>query len=176
MPSDSAQRFTHYVHELCTDSGARADLRSGLGRTVDHAPRLHKYLATWTRHCSRHQETVRYTIAALIAHNPDEVWPDPSPGNIGASIALDDERAETTRETSIHLLVRQPASQLCRMLTRILVPLRTANTPIDFPQLLDDATWWPTHHQRTARRWLQSYYRTDYDHTHSTRSPNDHAP
>lgn len=163
MRFDADARFVDYIAELTHDTGIRAALRSGLGRPVDRSVRMHAYLARWTDSSKPHQEAVRYTVAALIAHNPDGVRaaPSGSTGDIGASIARYTTLAPATRESSIHLLARQPASQLCRMLTRIVVPLRTADIDVDFVALLHDASRWPWQHTAIARRWLQSYYRTD---------------
>lgn len=158
-PSDSATKFVNYVVDCSNDPGARAALRSGLARSVDQATRLHAYVAPWTKPERPHQEAVFYTIAALIAHKPDGAIPAQSPGNLGASLARCEDIAAATREKSLHLVVRQPPAQLCLMLTRIVLQLRDNDTPVDFAQLLDDATYWHSHGQRIGRRWLQSYYR-----------------
>lgn len=159
MPTDDATRFVHYITDLTEDTGARAALRSGLGRTVDQATRMHAYVARWTSSSAPHREAVLYTVAALMALNPEGVCPSRSPGNVGASVALFGAVVKDTRDKSMHLLARQPASQLCRMLTRVLVPLRTDNVPVDFAVLIDDASGWPWRQQQISRRWLQSYYR-----------------
>ncbi|MFI6869230.1 type I-E CRISPR-associated protein Cse2/CasB [Nocardia sp. NPDC050406] len=163
MPNEADARFVGYITELAQDAGIRAALRSGLGRPVNRSDRMHAYLARWTDSDKPHQEAVRYTVAALIAHNPIEVVSASrsGTGNIGASIARYGALAARTREASVHLLTRQPASQLCRMLTRVIVPLRTADVAVDFVVLLDDASRWPWRRTEIARRWLQAYYRID---------------
>lgn len=167
MPSDRAIQFVKDIVDLTENTGDRAALRSGLGRTVDRSDRMHKYLARWTDSSRPHREAVHYTIAALIAHNPSGAIPTTPPGSIGASLARCTKLAVTTREKSVHLLARQSAGQLCRMLTRIIVPLRTTENlvNVDFALLLDDASGWPWQHQRTGRRWLQDYYRVASDTT-----------
>lgn len=152
--------FVAFIADCCADTGSRAALRSGLGRSVDHATRLHRYLAPWTRSDRPHEEATYYTIAALIAHNPDGAIPAESPGNIGASLARCRALVPRTRETSVHLLARQPASALCKTLTRVVLTLRTADTPVDFALLLDHTTAWPWRRQHLGRAWLQSFYRT----------------
>jgi CRISPR system Cascade subunit CasB len=164
MPHDTASRFVQYIVDCSGDSGARAALRSGLGRTVDQATRVHAYVAGWTKPERPHQEAVLYTVAALIAHKPDGAIPTEPAGDLGASLARCDRIALATREKTAHLLARQPAAQLCRMLTRTVVQLRDTGTPVDFVQLLDDATYWPWRQQHTGRRWLQSYYRVTAPH------------
>jgi CRISPR type I-E-associated protein CasB/Cse2 len=163
MATDKATKFVTFIAACAQQTGPRAALRSGLGRTVDQASRLHPYVAPWTLSERPHEEAVYYTVASLIAHAPDGAIPTTSPGNIGASIArIGGKRAPATQETYVHLLARQPASSLCRTLTRIIVPLRTDDKPVsvDFARLLDDASRWPWQHQRIGREWLQSYYRT----------------
>jgi CRISPR type I-E-associated protein CasB/Cse2 len=157
-----AAQFVEYIVECTEDTGARAALRSGLGRTVNQADRMHAYLARWTSSSRPHEEAVYYTIAALIAHNPTDAIPAKPPGNIGASIACCTKLAPVTREKSVHLLARQPAGHLCRMLTRIVLPLRGGDGPVDtdFVRLAEDATQWPWRHQQVGREWLQAYYRT----------------
>jgi CRISPR type I-E-associated protein CasB/Cse2 len=162
MRRDKAAQFVEHLVELTEDTGTRAALRSGLGRTVNQADRMHAYLARWTSSSRPHEEAVYYTIAALIAHNPAGAVPAKPPGNIGASIACATKLAPVTREKSVHLLARQPAGQLCRMLTRIILPLRSGDEPtsVDFVRLVEEATRWPWRHQEIGREWLQAYYRT----------------
>jgi CRISPR system Cascade subunit CasB len=159
MPSKSATAFVDYIVACSTDRGSRAALRSGLGRTVNDATRMHAYLAPWSNSERPHEETVRYTVAALIAHNTDSAIPSEPAGNIGTSIARCSKLAPATREKTVHLLARQSAAQLCRMLTGVVVQVRNTGTPVDFAQLLDDVTYWPWRHKDTSRQWLQSYYR-----------------
>ncbi|MGX7829790.1 type I-E CRISPR-associated protein Cse2/CasB [Actinokineospora sp. 24-640] len=164
MPSDRATRFVDFIVGTARDTpGARADLRSGLGRPIDAATRVHCYLARFSSPSSPHATAVLYTVASLIAVNLDNAIPERSPGSLGASIGLAGHLAEKTREDSVHLLARQPAAQLCRALTRVVVPLRqslTKNAKIDFARLIDDAISWRTGRQRIGSQWLQDYYRT----------------
>lgn len=160
MASDDATRFVAYVTERSEETAARAALRSGLGRTVDQATRLHAYIAPWTKSRQPHKEAVYYTIAALVAHTPEGAIPSESPGNIGASLARCSKLVIATREASMHLLARQPQAQLCRVLTRVVIQIRTADVAVDFAQLLDDASTWPWRQRQIARAWLQSFYRT----------------
>ncbi|MFJ4652112.1 type I-E CRISPR-associated protein Cse2/CasB [Nocardia sp. NPDC088792] len=161
MPTETEVRFVDYILDLVQDTGIRVALRSGLGRSVDQSMRMHAYLSRWTDSGKPHQEAVRYTVAALIAHNPVGANPEKSPGNVGASIAQYRTLAPATRESSVHLLARQPANQLCRMLTRIVVPLRSDSVAVDFAALVHDASAWPWQHTTIARHWLQAYYRAD---------------
>ena len=66
------RRMTAFVADvivLCEAPGARADLRSGLGRPVDHCGRMHRYLA-WRVSQGQHDERAYYAVAALIAARP----------------------------------------------------------------------------------------------------------
>lgn len=160
MPSNEATRFVKYIVDCADNPGSRSALRSGLSRDLTQADRMHAFVAPWTSSSKPHTQAVYYTIAALVAHKPNGALTPTSPGNIGASLAACTALAAGTRETTLRLLARQPSGQLCRMLTRVVVQLRNADTPVDFPQLLDDAASWPWRYQTTRTRWLQSYYRT----------------
>jgi CRISPR type I-E-associated protein CasB/Cse2 len=159
VASDRATAFVARMVEHASDPGPRADLRSGLGRTVDQAERVHRYVASWTGSSGPHQKAVYYTVASLIAHRPEGAIPAEWPGNLGTSIGRCRQLAEATREASVHLLTRQPASTFCKTLTRIVLPLRTEMTPVDFAELLDHGSRWPSHRQQVGSAWLQSFYR-----------------
>ncbi|MEV0681703.1 type I-E CRISPR-associated protein Cse2/CasB [Actinosynnema sp. NPDC050436] len=159
MATEASTSFVTRIAELASEPGPRADLRSGLGRTVDQASRVHRYVAPWTGSCGPHQKAVYYAVASLIAHRPEDAVTAAWAGNLGTSIARCHNLAMSTRETSVHLLSRQPASTFCRMLTRIVLPLRTAATPVDFATLLHHGSRWPSSRQSISSSWLQSFYR-----------------
>lgn len=164
MPSDRATNFVDFVVKTARDSpGCRADLRSGLGRPVDGAPRMHRYLVRFTTPGTPHATAVLYTVASLIAVEPDGAIPRHSPGSLGVSIGRAHRIAENTREKTVHWLTRQPTAQLCRALTHTIIPMRHKSADsvnIDFARLVDDAIGWPTKRQSIGSRWLQDYYRT----------------
>lgn len=164
MPSERATKFVDFVVRTALGNpGCRADLRSGLGRPVDGAPRMHSYLVRFTGSADPHTKAVLYAVASLIAVNPEGALPTHSPGSLGVSIGRAHRIAENTREKTVHWLTRQPTGQLCRALTQAILPLRQKNADrvdIDFARLVDDATNWPTKRQSIGSRWLQDYYRT----------------
>jgi CRISPR system Cascade subunit CasB len=56
---------------LCRDKGAQAALRSGIGRTVEHCHRMHRYLVPLTApHLHPAARQAHYTVAALVAARP----------------------------------------------------------------------------------------------------------
>ncbi|MCD0485202.1 type I-E CRISPR-associated protein Cse2/CasB [Streptacidiphilus sp. ASG 303] len=66
-----SEEFVATVMRLCGDKGTQADLRSGIGRTVEHCARMHRHLVPLTApdlHPAARQ--ARYTVAALIAARP----------------------------------------------------------------------------------------------------------
>lgn len=165
MPTDRATKFVAFIVKTAGDNpGCRADLRSGLGRSVDNAPRMHRYLTEFTRSVTPHGKAVLYTIASLIAAEPEGASPERSPGSLGVSIGLAYRIiADNTREKTVHWLTRQPTGQLCRALTHTIIPLRARRTDrvaVDFARLIDDATRWPAKRQQIGSRWLQDYYST----------------
>lgn len=165
MPSDRASSFVDFVANTArSNRRCRADLRSGLGRPVDDASRMHKYLAKFTAPTSAHGKAVLYTVASLIAYEPDNADPNRSPGSLGASMAHagNTKISVNTLETTVHMLTRQPTGQLCRALTRAVLPLRDVDVAVDFARLIDDATAWHNYRRRIGARWLQDYYRTRF--------------
>ena len=164
MPSERATKFVDFVVKTALDNpGCRADLRSGLGRSLDGAPRMHAYLVRFTATADPHSKAVLYTVASLIAVNPDGAVGKHSTGSLGVSIGRAYHIAENTREKTVHWLTRQPTGHLCRALTHTILPLRQSKADrvdIDFARLVDDATSWPGKRQVVGSRWLQDYYRT----------------
>lgn len=167
---DTPQRRARFVHHCATraatPAGAAA-LRSGLGREPDECPTVHHIVGPFTTEHT-HPEQLRplYAIAALIGHNPDGAIPADSPGDFGASLARAPFSSDTT-ERYAHLLSRQSSETVCRYLTQVAIPLRTADVPVDFALLLRDLRAWPFQQQNIAARWLRSFYRyaTTFDHT-----------
>ena len=69
MPSTEATRFVEHIL-ACTDNpGSRSALRSGLGRDLTQADRMHAFVAPWTSSSKPHSQAVYYTIAALVARH-----------------------------------------------------------------------------------------------------------
>ncbi|OQR59302.1 type I-E CRISPR-associated protein Cse2/CasB [Streptomyces maremycinicus] len=66
---------------------------------------------------------------------------------------------EETAEARLNLLTRQSLPGLHRHLPGTVRHLRDAGADIDFAVLLTDLATWPHQSKRTARRWLQDYYR-----------------
>jgi CRISPR system Cascade subunit CasB len=161
MASDLASIFVQRVTNLTAIPGIRAALRSGLTLNPQQIDRtMHAHLAKLTPGDNPHRSQVYYTVASLIAYNPTSAITAQSPGNLGASFARSHSLAHSTRETTLHLLTRQPAQQLCRMLIRAVLPLRSQHpVAIDFARLIDDASRWPTNRQAVGRAWLLSFYR-----------------
>jgi CRISPR system Cascade subunit CasB len=166
MASDHATIFVQRVTNMTTIPGIRAALRSGLTLNSQQIDRtMHAHLAKLTPTNNPYRTEVYYTVASLIAHNPSNAIPALPAGNLGASFARGSSLAHSTRETTLHLLTRQPAQQLCRTLIRAVLPLRSQHpVAIDFARLIDDASRWPTNRQAVGRAWLLSFYRTT-DHT-----------
>ncbi|MFF5719371.1 type I-E CRISPR-associated protein Cse2/CasB [Streptomyces buecherae] len=66
---------------------------------------------------------------------------------------------EETAEARLNLLTRQSLAGLHRHLPGSVRHLREVGVEIDYAVLLGDLATWPQDHKRTARRWLQDYYR-----------------
>lgn len=162
MASDYASMFVKRVTDMTAVPGIRAALRAGLTLNPQQIDRtMHAHLATLTAGNGPHRTAVCYTVASLIAYNPANAIPNEPVGNLGTSFASAVSLAWVTRETTLHLLTRQPTQSLCRMLIRTVLPLRSQRPiPIDFARLIDDTSRWPTSRQAIGREWLLSFYRT----------------
>lgn len=186
MSTPTPARYDWYVAAIvkaCRRPGTRAALRSGLGRSVEQASRMHPVVAgliprdDWNR---PDRERAYYTIAALLAAQPrvTREQPDttedsaeaPTPslrGNFGHSLAQAvsadrrrrDEPSSHPLARRLHLLVRQDVNGVHRHLPGLVRQLRTDQIPIDWAHLLEDLLHWRTGRDRIARRWLQTYYR-----------------
>ncbi|MCL7382135.1 type I-E CRISPR-associated protein Cse2/CasB [Streptomyces sp. 35G-GA-8] len=79
-PADSSaakpahfRAFTRWVTGVCSDPGARAALRTGVRRDLDHVRPMHRLVAPWLptgRHLPESEERAYYLIAAMIADQP----------------------------------------------------------------------------------------------------------
>lgn len=167
-------RFVAFVHDLVLTPGARADLRSGLGKDLDRAARMHRYIASWTTQTGGQAlERAHYTVAALIAatHKDHHLIPGPLPERVrtlgqclGEAIDPAKGLSEASAEQHLHQLTRQSLRGLHRHLPSLARHLVTVAGPgsLDYPQLLADLAAWSDHRGRVTRRWLQDFYRARY--------------
>ncbi|MDU0289568.1 type I-E CRISPR-associated protein Cse2/CasB [Saccharothrix longispora] len=160
-------RFVTRIVALCEeDPGARAALKSGLGRTPQHRESvpMHRYLARFTRDAvlgGNHGQRCLYTIASLVAYRHETSIPAESPGNIGASFAYAANTrafAVNTMDKSVQRLARQTADTVCAHLSHVLIPLRSGDIPVDFPRLLGDLIAWRRYHREIGTRWMQTFH------------------
>lgn len=66
------QKYVAWIERICAeDPGARAALRSGVGRGINKVPRMHRLVAPWLPSgCSPTEERAYYAVAAMIAAQP----------------------------------------------------------------------------------------------------------
>ncbi|MGW0822474.1 type I-E CRISPR-associated protein Cse2/CasB [Streptomyces sp. NPDC002845] len=66
--------YTRWIEELCRDDpGARTALRSGLRRSLDDVPRMHRFVAPWLPRNGQvpdAEQRAYYAVAAMIAAQP----------------------------------------------------------------------------------------------------------
>ncbi|WP_377271633.1 type I-E CRISPR-associated protein Cse2/CasB [Peterkaempfera sp. SMS 1(5)a] len=103
--------FVAAVTTLCEAPGARADLRSGLGRPVDQCGRMHRYLA-WRVPQGQYDERAYYAVAALIAARPravrdadgEQASADPAEGTAPTTVSPthDREQPDTSSTAAWH--------------------------------------------------------------------------
>ncbi|MFF3654815.1 type I-E CRISPR-associated protein Cse2/CasB [Streptomyces olivochromogenes] len=76
--------YTRWIEQICRDDpGARTALRSGLRRSLDDVPRMHRFVAPWLpqdRRASESEERAYYAVAAMIAAQPRSTYTGPEPG------------------------------------------------------------------------------------------------
>ncbi|MGX1675605.1 type I-E CRISPR-associated protein Cse2/CasB [Streptomyces sp. NPDC055400] len=172
-------RFVAQVRHICRESpGARAALRSGLGKPVDRCERMHWVVAGLVPEKDRGYESERpyYAIASMIAAAPasqsdDKNPTDPavpaqrsrtSPRTLGECLADAVDKGsirESGAEAKLQLLTRQSTGGLHRHLPPVMRLLDSRLDIGDWVRLLADLRAWETNRQRVARRWLQSFYR-----------------
>ncbi|MFF2651707.1 type I-E CRISPR-associated protein Cse2/CasB [Streptomyces sp. NPDC058045] len=185
-----ARVFVAHIEKICVaDTGARAALRSGLGKRLDEVPRMHRIVAPLLPQAAQDEHTQRafYTVAALIAAQKSEalrasrfassteaeagregdqaaVGISPYGVSLGstfaAAVALGHGGLrESAAETRLNLLTRQSPAGLHRHLPSSVRQLCDKRTPPDWAQLLVHLRAWPTHRRSIGRRWLQDFYR-----------------
>ncbi|MBW8484435.1 type I-E CRISPR-associated protein Cse2/CasB [Actinomadura parmotrematis] len=170
QPSEAAD-FIALVHRLCEDPGKRAALRSGLGQPIDKCQRMHKLIAAYVpagRDTDR--ERAYYAIASMIASLPPQARgaqdaAQAKSRNFGVCLAEGVARGvlrESAAEARLNLLTRQSTKGLHRHLPAAVRALAVRPDSVDWTQLLLDIRTWDTSRERTARRWLQEFYRTRF--------------
>lgn len=184
-----ARAFVASIEGICArDPGARAALRSGLGKPLDEVHRMHRIVEPLLPATAGDVDTQRafYTVASLIAAQKSEVLraarnapdgdteaaegderPDAAPSPHGtslgrtfsAAVTLPQGIRESAAETRLNLLTRQSPSGLHRHLPAAVRHLCDKRTPPDWAQLLVDLRAWPRDRKSIGRRWLQDFYR-----------------
>ncbi|MGW4757534.1 type I-E CRISPR-associated protein Cse2/CasB [Streptomyces chartreusis] len=73
--------YTRWIEELCRDDpGARTALRSGLRRSLNDVPRMHRFIAPWLpqdRTAPETEQHAYYAVAAMIAAQPRSTYATP---------------------------------------------------------------------------------------------------
>ncbi len=183
-----ARVFVARIEAVCAaDPGARAALRSGLGKPLDEVPRMHRIVAPLLPLSVRDDDTQRafYTVASLIAAQKSEALragripadgSTPTDGDssaarapygtslgltFAAAVSADGRNGlrENAAETRLNLLTRQSTPGLHRHLPAAVRQLCDKKTPPDWAQLLVHLRAWPRDRKEIGRRWLQDFYR-----------------
>ncbi|MDX3180484.1 type I-E CRISPR-associated protein Cse2/CasB [Streptomyces sp. ME02-7008A-1] len=169
-------RFISYVHELCQDNRTRAELRRGLGLTVERCNYMHRYLVPWLHQYDdvTYPDTRRayYGVASLIAarpriarqtdaaDTPATAWYlRPNLGSaLGEAVRKDVIKAGTA-ESALHLMSRQSSDAVHRTLPSLTRQLLSGGIAVDWAVLLKDLSWWTQDRDVIATRWLDQYFR-----------------
>jgi CRISPR system Cascade subunit CasB len=185
-----ARAFVTRVEAICAgDPGARAALRSGLGKPLDEVQRMHRIVVPLLPPNVWDDDTQRafYTVASMIAAQKSETLratrttpspdasgaagdeaqtgtkPSPYGASLGmtfaAAVALPNGLRENSAETRLNLLTRQSTLGLHRHLPASVRQLCDKQTPPDWAQLLVHLRAWPQDRKAIGRRWLQDFYR-----------------
>ncbi|MET9796265.1 type I-E CRISPR-associated protein Cse2/CasB [Nocardiopsis alba] len=192
QPSDAPSQqmlvdraFVATIMKRCIDDrGARAALRSGLGKTLDRVPRMHTIVAPllpdWTMGKPDVQRAY-YTVASVIALLPSDQIQDTqehfgpegsNTGRYGQSLGRTLAEAvtsgtrkgirESAAETRINLLTKQSVEGLHRHLPSTLRQLQGAGVPVDYARLIKDLRNWRRYRGDISRYWLQDFYRARF--------------
>jgi CRISPR system Cascade subunit CasB len=178
--------FVQRIEKTCKNSpGRKADLRSGVGKQVEQARRMHAPVLAgpFPSGLRPSAEQAYYTVASLIAAQPggtfagapDDNAVDVDGGdpeisakerrNLGASLAYavhHNKIRPNTAEARLHLLTRQSADGVHERLPGVVRHLLAGSptVPVDWAYLLYDLRRWEFHRDEVAKGWLQTYYRT----------------
>ncbi|WP_086708779.1 type I-E CRISPR-associated protein Cse2/CasB [Streptomyces antimycoticus] len=175
-----AREFVAAMLQLCAqDRGARAALRTGVGKHPDEARRMHRYVAVWLPSLDEDTQRAYYAVAALIAARRDTEAPGqagqagkagrPPEARFGESLGVAfaaavarprDGLRESSAEMRLHLLTRQSVAGIHRHLPAAVRQLCEKQTQPDWAQLVVDVRGWRDQRGRTGRRWLQDFYRS----------------
>ncbi|MFL1427487.1 MULTISPECIES: type I-E CRISPR-associated protein Cse2/CasB [unclassified Nocardiopsis] len=185
VPSEqmrAVRAFVSAVMGRCADDrGARAALRSGLGKPLDRVPRMHSIVApllpSWVMG-KADAERAYYAVASMIALLPkDEIQAaqksldsdgsdtDRYGQSLGSSLAeavasgTRKGLRESAAETRINLLTKQSVEGLHRHLPATIRQLQGVGTSIDYARLVSDLLRWRHYRGDISRRWLQDFYR-----------------
>ncbi|MEV6131753.1 type I-E CRISPR-associated protein Cse2/CasB [Streptomyces violaceusniger] len=171
-----AREFVAAMLQLCAqDRGARAALRTGVGKHPDEARRMHRYVAVWLPSLDEDTQRAYYAVAALIAARRDTEAPGqegkagrPPVSRFGESLGVAfaaavarprDGLRESSAEMRLNLLTRQSVAGIHRHLPAAVWQLCDKQTQPDWAQLVVDLRSWRDQRGRTGRRWLQDFYR-----------------
>ncbi|GAA1141559.1 type I-E CRISPR-associated protein Cse2/CasB [Streptomyces javensis] len=172
-----AREFVAAMLQLCAqDRGARAALRTGVGKHPDEARRMHRYVAVWLPSLDEDTQRAYYAVAALIAARRDSEAPGqagqagkrPPGSRFGESLGVAfaaavarprDGLRESSAEMRLNLLTRQSVAGIHRHLPAAVRQLCDKQIQPDWAQLVVDVRGWRDQRGRTGRRWLQDFYR-----------------
>ncbi|WP_049573864.1 type I-E CRISPR-associated protein Cse2/CasB [Nocardiopsis sp. SBT366] len=191
----AARAFVGKIMQRCAeDRGARAALRSGLGKPPDRVPRMHRIVGPLLPDWVIQQEDVQrhyYAVASMIALLPSDQLATArkrcdDQGLYGTSLGATLAKAvaqgtrkgirQSAAEARITLLTKQSVEGLHRHLPSTVRQLQNAEVDIDYARLLTELRQWQRHRGGVTRRWLQDFYRARFaDERQAAQQADDHT-
>lgn len=166
-----------YVRGLAENTGAMADLRSGLNKAPEQCYRMHRWVARFVPNhlVNTGYEAAVYAVSSFAAYYPRSARTD---RNLGWSLR----QAQQTKGMSeqgmdarlIRLARSNSTADLCRNLRPLISLLRAAGTPVSWSQLAKDVGRWDKYSADVSRSWMRSFFQAnatqDRDTNNSKRS------
>jgi CRISPR type I-E-associated protein CasB/Cse2 len=138
------------------DRAALAELRRGVGQTLDEMPELGRYIFHFFKEPNRHKEDAFFLIATLFAMHSKNI----TTGNMGNHLRdMAEGNAEELErlEKRFAQLLTANRADLPELLPRIvnLLKAKDKERPINWSQLLDDVIYWGAGRQR---EWARGFW------------------
>ena len=155
QPESRLDRFWQSLLRL--DRGGLAALRHGLGQSPGMVAEMHRYVA-WAlpdEHWTWRNQTY-YLAAALFAWHPAPK----GTGNLGDAFrrVYEGRRQAESIERRFVALLNSHRDDLQYHLRQAIGLARSADVPIDWPQLHRDIIYWDHESGRTKREWARAFW------------------
>lgn len=160
-PSRWYDSLETYLRGLVVNTGAMADLRSGLNMDPAECLRMHRWVSRFVPEnlINTDREQAVYGIASLVAMYPNASSCDRDLGySIRQALGSKNLSEDGMEKRLIKLARSSTSSDLVKNLRPIISLLRSAKAPISWSLLAKDISWWSIYRSDISRRWMRSFF------------------